>query len=87
MHLTPRERSVARLVLEGYDNREIGDKLGCTEGTVKVYISRIYNKFDLNFWGHQRVRLVLKLQSDAVYQDQIRAEGGDVQVSERPGVD
>jgi two-component system nitrate/nitrite response regulator NarP len=46
--LTPRERAIARLVGEGLRNREIGEELGLTEGTVKVCLHRIYEKLDIS---------------------------------------
>lgn len=42
--LTPRERAVARLVAQGSRNRDIAAELGITEGTVKVYLHKIYEK-------------------------------------------
>lgn len=42
--LSTRERAVARLVAQGWRNRDIGDELGITEGTVKVYLHGIYEK-------------------------------------------
>ena len=45
--LTAREREIARLVGEGLRNREIGDALGLTEGTVKVCLHRIYEKIGI----------------------------------------
>lgn len=38
------ERNMVKLVRAGLRNREIAQKLGFTEGTVKVYLNRIYNK-------------------------------------------
>jgi DNA-binding NarL/FixJ family response regulator len=35
---------MVKLVRAGLRNREIAQKLGFTEGTVKVYLNRIYNK-------------------------------------------
>ena len=46
--LTGRERAITRLVGEGLRNREIGDELGLTEGTVKVCLHRIYEKLGLS---------------------------------------
>jgi DNA-binding NarL/FixJ family response regulator len=45
--LTPRELEVARLVAEGKNNREIGNQLFLTEGTVKNYVTRILEKLEL----------------------------------------
>jgi DNA-binding CsgD family transcriptional regulator len=42
--LSSRERNMVKLVRAGLRNREIAEKLGVTEGTVKVYLNRIYKK-------------------------------------------
>jgi DNA-binding NarL/FixJ family response regulator len=42
--LTPRERSVLELLAEGRSNRQIGLRLGLTEGTVKGYVSILFDK-------------------------------------------
>ncbi len=42
--LSPRERSIVQLLRMGLRNREIGDKLGLTEGTVKTYLNALYKK-------------------------------------------
>lgn len=42
--LTPRERSVLELLAQGRSNRQIGLRLGLTEGTVKGYVSAILDK-------------------------------------------
>lgn len=42
--LTPRELDVLRLMSRGRSNREIGDELSLTEGTVKGYVSTILDK-------------------------------------------
>jgi DNA-binding NarL/FixJ family response regulator len=43
-HLTRREAEVLQLVGEGLSNRDIGDYLGLTEGTVKSYFVNIFGK-------------------------------------------
>jgi DNA-binding NarL/FixJ family response regulator len=43
-NLTPRERSVLDLVAEGKSNRQIANRLGLTEGTVKGYVSILLDK-------------------------------------------
>ncbi len=45
--LTPRERDTVRLLLDGKSNREIGEAMYVTEGTVKNYVSRILEKLEL----------------------------------------
>lgn len=42
--LTDGQRRVMELLREGKSNREIGDLLGLTEGTVKVHVSKIFRK-------------------------------------------
>lgn len=42
--LAPRERTMIGLVRRGLRNREIAQRLGITEGTVKVYLHAIYEK-------------------------------------------
>jgi two-component system nitrate/nitrite response regulator NarP len=45
--LTKREREVVELVCAGHRNREIAKKICTTEGTVKVYLHRIYEKLQV----------------------------------------
>jgi LuxR family maltose regulon positive regulatory protein len=42
--LTARERDVLRELEQGFSNRDIGDRLFVTEGTVKVHLRSIYKK-------------------------------------------
>ena len=42
--LTPRERSVLDLLAQGRSNRQIANRLGLTEGTVKGYVSILLDK-------------------------------------------
>lgn len=42
--LTPREREVLALLAEGAGNREIAERLGVTEHTVKFHLSAIFGK-------------------------------------------
>lgn len=43
--LTARERELVELVSKGMRNRDIANELGVTEGTVKVYLHGIFDKF------------------------------------------
>jgi DNA-binding NarL/FixJ family response regulator len=54
--LTERERDVIRLMAGGFSNREIGEMLGLTEGTVKNHVSRLLLKLD----ARDRTSAVLK---------------------------
>jgi DNA-binding NarL/FixJ family response regulator len=42
--LTARETEIVRLVAAGLHNKEIGYKLGITEGTVKIHLNRVFKK-------------------------------------------
>jgi DNA-binding NarL/FixJ family response regulator len=42
--LTPREIELVRMVAQGLRNREIGDQLNITEGTVKAHLHNVYKK-------------------------------------------
>ena len=45
--LTERERQIILVLSEGITNKEIGRRLGLTEGTVKVHLHRIYRKLGI----------------------------------------
>ena len=42
--LSPRETELVQLVRQGLRNRDIADRLGITEGTVKVYLHTVFEK-------------------------------------------
>ncbi|KPL68249.1 LuxR family transcriptional regulator [Erythrobacter sp. SG61-1L] len=42
--LSPREQQIAEAVSAGRRNRDIAEEIGTTEGSVKVYLHRIYEK-------------------------------------------
>ena len=54
--LTRREEQVLHLLTEGLSNREIGQRLHLTEGTVKNYVSAIIAKLQANDRTHAVVR-------------------------------
>lgn len=55
--LTDREKEIARLLAEGCTNSQIASVLYISEGTVKNYVSIIYDKFDIR----DRAKLVAYL--------------------------
>jgi RNA polymerase sigma factor (sigma-70 family) len=42
--LTPRQRQIALLVCDGLSNKQLGEQLNLTEGTIKVHLHKIYRK-------------------------------------------
>ena len=46
--LTRRERAIVTLVSHGRRNRDIAEEIGMSEGSVKVYLHRIYEKLDVS---------------------------------------
>lgn len=62
--LTPRESQLASLVAKGLRNKEIGDQLGISEGTVKIHLHRIYEKVGVA----NRVELTLFAQKHGISQ-------------------
>ncbi|MEO6726240.1 MAG: response regulator transcription factor [Blastocatellia bacterium] len=46
--LTPREMDVLRLMVAGNSNKQIGDALHVTEGSVKFYVNKILSKLDVS---------------------------------------
>ncbi len=56
--LTDREKEIARLIAEGCTNSQIASILYISEGTVKNYVSIIYDKFDIR----DRAKLVVYLK-------------------------
>jgi two-component system, NarL family, nitrate/nitrite response regulator NarL len=45
--LSLRERDIALLVADGLSNKEIADRLALTEGTIKIYLHKIYTKINV----------------------------------------
>ena len=56
--LTDREKEICTLITRGLSNRQIADRLYISEGTVKNYISSIYDKTGI----HDRVKLAIALK-------------------------
>jgi two-component system, NarL family, nitrate/nitrite response regulator NarL len=61
VHISTRERQLVGLLTQGLKNKEIAYAMGITEGTVKVYLSRIFAKvgakdrFDLALMGLKNI--------------------------------
>jgi two-component system nitrate/nitrite response regulator NarP len=55
--LNPREKAIAGLVGQGMRNRDIAAELDMNEGTVKVYLYRIYKKLGLGSRTELAIRL------------------------------
>ena len=57
--ITDREKEICKLICEGCTNAQIASILFISEGTVKNYVSSIYDKLD----EHDRTKLAIRLQS------------------------
>ena len=58
-NLTQREKEIALAVSEGLSNREIAEKLGITERTVKAHLSHIFEKLHIQ----NRLQLTAMMRS------------------------
>lgn len=56
--MTKREKEICALMVEGLTNKQIAERLFISEGTVKNYISNIYDKTGI----HDRVKLIVELK-------------------------
>lgn len=56
--MTEREKEICSLMAEGLTNKQIAERLFISEGTVKNYISNIYDKTGI----HDRVKLIVELK-------------------------
>jgi DNA-binding NarL/FixJ family response regulator len=58
--LTPRDRQIANLLLQGCDNQEIADQLHMRRRTVKAHFNRMFLRFGIRD-GIKRVKLAVML--------------------------
>jgi DNA-binding NarL/FixJ family response regulator len=73
--LSPRERQLLRLISQGLSNKQIAGTLMITEGTVKVYLSKLFKKvgvldrFELALYGLKHLQYVAPeiTQGDGLY--------------------
>jgi DNA-binding NarL/FixJ family response regulator len=63
--LTDRDRSLLRYILEGFTNREIGERLEISEGAVKASLRLLFDKLNVR----SRTQLVKVALEE--YQDQL----------------
>jgi DNA-binding NarL/FixJ family response regulator len=61
--LSPRERSVLRYVFEGLSNKEIGQQLGLSEGSVKAVLQQLFARTGVRTRS-QLVRIAVERHSD-----------------------
>ena len=48
MILTPREKEIFQLLIDNYNTKEIAEKLGISEKTVRNHISNVMQKLGVN---------------------------------------
>ncbi|WP_239615576.1 response regulator [Cohnella mopanensis] len=59
INLTDREEELARLIMQGLNNREIAETLHVAEGTARNYISTLYSKLEVV----DRAQAIIRLQA------------------------
>ena len=57
--LTPREREILELLADGFPNKEIADRVGVSDGTVRWHLRHVYNKLHVR----SRTEAALKFRS------------------------
>ena len=57
--LSPREREILELVAAGFPNKQIADRLGLTDGTVRWHLRHVYHKLHVR----SRTEAALKFRS------------------------
>jgi two-component system, NarL family, nitrate/nitrite response regulator NarL len=60
--LTPREQAIVRLAADNLRNQEIGQRLGISEGTVKVHLHNVYEKLGLS----NRIDLLMLIRDSGI---------------------
>lgn len=63
--LSPREKDVARLIASGLSNRQIAEKLGVQEQSIKNCVSSLMSKLGVG----NRVQILLRVQESGVLSD------------------
>jgi DNA-binding NarL/FixJ family response regulator len=58
--MTPREHDIVDLLLQGYDNKSIGEELGIKTRTIKCYMNRLFMRYGITS-GHRRINLAALL--------------------------
>jgi len=64
--LTDRELDVLRLLAKGHSNRETGERLGISENTVRIHVSRILDKLSV---ADRTQAVLLAIQRGLVHMD------------------
>ena len=57
--LSPREREILELLAEGFPNKQIADRMGVTDGTVRWHLRHVYHKLHVR----SRTEAALKFRS------------------------
>lgn len=64
MKLTPKQKEVLSLLIDGLSNQEIADKMFITESTVKLHVRDILRKYNLR----DRLQLIVKYYKNELSQ-------------------
>jgi DNA-binding NarL/FixJ family response regulator len=64
--LTEREEELSRLIIQGLSNREIGEKLQISDGTVRNYVSTLYSKLEVTSRAEAIVLLLQQIDPNGL---------------------
>ncbi len=80
-HLSPREKSILRCLIEGDSNKSIARKIDIAEATVKVHVkailrkTRVHNRTQAAIWGMNNRSLARTTNTDSPALAPVRAGG------------
>ena len=60
MELTKHEKDILKLIGEGDSNKKIAQKLNMNENTLKLHVSKLYEKYGVSGKKNARIRLIVQ---------------------------
>lgn len=60
MELTKHEKDILKLICNGESNKGIAQKLNVNENTIKLHISKLYEKYGISGKKNARIRLIVQ---------------------------
>jgi len=60
VELTEHEKDILKLIFAGDSNKEIAQKLSMNENTIKLHVSKLYEKYGVSGEKNARIRLIVQ---------------------------